>query len=218
MEKELLTLDERIENIKKMYQKLDDLCENIPSPYGDKIKNTVLENEELKDLINEVGNYRAPRILMIGRTGFGKSSLINSIMGKYVAEVSDVESCTIGTSKYSCSVSGGAPIEILDTRGIDESIALDDFKTAEQDVIESVLSFNPDVCLFILNCTSRDGMDDDLEFLKQTRKEYYQKYAIELPVIVVINKADNVIPSRETLPYSDEKLKNIDSIRNNVEK
>ena len=44
--------------------------------------------------MKEIDIHRPSRIFMIGRTGVGKSSLINALCGVYVAPVSDTRSCT----------------------------------------------------------------------------------------------------------------------------
>ena len=83
-------------------------------------------------------------------------------MGSYVAEVSDVQSCTPRTIKYNYCSSSCAPLEILDTRGISESLPVDEAQSAEKQILEDVLEFDPDVALLVLSCTSRDGIDDDI--------------------------------------------------------
>ncbi len=211
------SIEKRIKNIQGIYDKLDTLFDYIPENYAKKIKGVILGDKELKELINSLDKYRAPRILLVGRTGFGKSSLINALMGSYVAEVSDVQSCTPRTIKYNYCSSSCAPLEILDTRGISESLPVDEAQSAEKQILEDVLEFDPDVALLVLSCTSRDGIDDDIGFMKKIRKTCYQKNAIELPVIITLNKADAVTPSRETLPYSTEKMSNINAIKENIQ-
>ena len=43
--------------------------------------------------MNHIKNY-TPKIGVFGDTGVGKSSLCNSLFGKDIASVSDVEACT----------------------------------------------------------------------------------------------------------------------------
>lgn len=221
MKKNLATIEERIRSIKTIYQRIDDLCANLPEGLNNKyvgiIKEAVLENKELDELVKSLDEYRPPRVLLIGRTGFGKSSIINAMFGEYVAEVNDAESCTRGTTRYTCSFSGGAQIDIMDTRGLDESLSLDNEKSAEEQLLQDIEIFDPDVALFVLSCASRDGIDDDIDFVKDVRKACYKKNAVELPVVVAINKADSVQPTREQQPFSEEKNKTINKIKSVIE-
>src|SRR5699024_12382956 len=90
----------------------------------------------------------------------------------YVAGVSDTKSCTEGAQIYECKDGDRVLMEILDTRGIAESESLDDKVTAEEMLIEQINEFSPDVAIFMLNCTHRDDVNTDVEFLKKVSKEY----------------------------------------------
>ncbi len=81
----------------------------------------ILDDKELKELMKRIDKNRPPRLFLVGRTGAGKSSLVNALCGGYVAEVGDVRSCTVGTKIYNCTDSNRTLMEILDTRGIAES-------------------------------------------------------------------------------------------------
>ena len=65
-----------------------------------------------------IDNHRPPRIFLIGRTGVGKSSLINALCGAYVAGVSDTKSCTEDVQIYECKDNDRVLMQILDTREI----------------------------------------------------------------------------------------------------
>lgn len=72
-----------------------------------------------RDLFDELKKYEKnmdPNILLCGNTGCGKSSLINAIFDKKIAEVSDSESITRKTKIYS-GEEYGLPLNLIDTRG-----------------------------------------------------------------------------------------------------
>ena len=102
-------------------------------------------------------------------------------------------------------------MDIMDSRGISESISTDDRMTAEDQLLGDINNFNPDVVLFLLAATHRDNIDRDVEFLKKVKEKYAEVNKVEVPVLVVINKADEVQPSRIKDPseYNVAKKENL---------
>ncbi|WP_029318810.1 GTPase [Butyrivibrio sp. AE3004] len=212
------TIERRLVKIEEFYCQLDkfmdELPDVIPSEIKKLIRDKILGDKELKELIEGIENHRPPRFLLIGRTGVGKSSLINALSSSYVAPVSDVESCTSETKTYPCYDGERKIMDIMDSRGISESISTDERITAEDQLLSDISDFNPDVVLFLLAATHRDNIDKDAEFLKKVKQKYLDINKVDVPVLVVINKADEVQPSRikEPSEYNLAKKENLQNI------
>ncbi len=215
MNEDSMVLEERLQNMKNFYNKASDLIDMLPDAIPVKVrdflKKTILGDKDLKKLMDGIDSHRPPRMFLIGRTGVGKSSLINALCDSYVARVSDTKSCTETAESYQCKDGDRVLMEILDTRGIAESEAVNARQSAEDMLIKQINEFSPDVAIFMLNCTHRDDILEDVEFLKKLAKNYYKANSIRLPIVVVVNKADEMAPTRFKNPaeYPQSKINKI---------
>lgn len=211
-------VEQRMQNMKRFYIKAGELIDKLPDAVPEKtremLKDTILGDKELKQLMEGIDAHRPPRIFLIGRTGVGKSSLINALCGAYVAGVSDTKSCTVNAQVYQCKDGDCVLMEILDTRGIAESESLNSNISAEDMLIEEVNQFSPDVAILMLNCTHRDDVNTDVEFLKKVAKSYADTNNLRLPIVVVVNKCDEMAPSRFKTPseYPANKISKINEV------
>jgi len=217
MENNKDSLQKRLEKIKNLYYKIDEILEglpdSIPNKVKTKIKDTIFGDKELRDLMEGLETHRAPRFIMVGRTGVGKSSLINAICNKYLAEVSDVEIGTKQIQRFEYQDEGRTILEVLDTRGIGESVLSTEGKdnTAESTLLNEVTDFHPDAILFLIRCKSRDRINEDIDTLKLIKRKYNKRDGNDIPVIVILNQADEMEPSQFKKPedYTERKNQNI---------
>lgn len=218
MKDEKMKVEQRLQNMKKFYIKAGEIIDKLPDAIPEKtrtmLKDTILGDKDLKKLMEGIDSHRPPRMFLIGRTGVGKSSLINALCNSYVAKVSDTTSCTPNANIYQCKDGDRVLMEILDTRGIAESECLDDKISAEDALINDINEFSPDVAIFMLNCMHRDDVDADVEFLKKVAQKYAEINMMRLPIVVVINKCDEMAPSRFKNPneYTTNKIEKINEV------
>src|SRR5436305_12354472 len=112
--------------------------DRLPGPQGGATKNELLI---LKELLMDA---RPPKLMILGRRGAGKSSLVNAIFGERVAAVGSVLSETGRPTWYPHRGPRGA-MKILDTRGLGHRRRpeLPNFQDALDEVGAGVVEVNP---------------------------------------------------------------------------
>lgn len=206
-------IEERLENISKMLETasdftnsfLDDLDFAIPEQ-AKKMIIDIIESDEIKSIVEDIKTRRPPRIVIMGRSGVGKSSLINAMFGTYLAETSAIEVGTVEHDVFQYKKSGKVIFEIIDTRGIKENIN-EMSHSAEEDLTNVIEDFQPDAFLFLTNGADRSGLNEDAKNLK----EIFAGMSINPPLITVITRVDEIEPSRikDASDYTDRKRTNI---------
>lgn len=218
MKEDTEKIEQRIENMKKIYMKAGDVIDRLPEAIPENVrtalKEKILGDRDLKELMDGIDAHRPPRIFLIGRTGVGKSSLINALCGAYVARVSDTHSCTEGVQEHVCKDGDRVLMRILDTRGIAESESMNKNETAEEMLIDQINHFSPDVAILMLSCTHRDDVDSDVLFLKNLAGAYSKINDARLPIVVVVNRCDEMAPARFCNPaeYPQNKVNKINEV------
>ena len=142
-------------------------------------------NDTLKDCIDKAVTERGQmNILIAGRTGSGKSTLINAFFQHNLAETGQGRPVTPNTREIR---KDGVPISILDTRGLE----IADFKSTFTDLEKAIqerysdLDSNKHVHVAWL-CIQEDGRR-----VENAEIDLHNMLSRHVPVITVITKARN---------------------------
>ncbi|MEM8780028.1 MAG: GTPase, partial [Cyanobacteria bacterium P01_G01_bin.49] len=126
-------------------------------------------------------------LLLIGRTGAGKSSLINTLFNTERAEV-DVLPSTDDFHSYHWESPTGESLTLWDTPGY-EQISRADFR-------QQVLDYSTEADLLLLVTPALDpSLEMDVSFLDAVKSD-----VTDLPIIVIVTQVDRLRPLREWQP------------------
>lgn len=145
---------------------------------------------ELEKLIME---SRPPVLYVMGRSGHGKSSLINALAGRKVADVDDIKPCTIGADPYYISFPEFyAEWEIIDSRGIFETTTPEGApqKDALAQVKEDIRKHRPDVILHVIAAPETRTLQNDFKAFAEVQKVAKKGLGAHVPSIMVVSKVD----------------------------
>lgn len=150
---------------------------------SDKVNQEDLKAKFEKDFEKLKNSIKKPNILVLGQTGVGKSSLLNTVFGAETAKVSNVKPETRGFHKFTSEES---PINIIDSEGY-ELANSDTFKDSLNEYVsEKIANVEEQIHLawYCINVTGARVLPFDLEnikFLSQEKK---------IPTSVVFTQCD----------------------------
>ncbi|NEQ70660.1 MAG: GTP-binding protein, partial [Symploca sp. SIO2D2] len=144
--------------------------------------------KELKKIVQEM---KAPNIAIIGKTGAGKSTLINKVFGVEKAETNTGSPVSKSFKRYTpdhCSVDTRKPINLYDSAGYEankESEFLEGlFNFIEKRKAEGLES-QIHLVWYVLNAASKRFEGFDADIINELNR-------LEIPVIVVLSQCDIV--------------------------
>lgn len=136
---------------------LDELALLFESPADQLEFDASLLEELLVDEVSDIPDDEAPpRVCVVGRTGAGKSSLINTLARETIAEVGTVKSTTDDQVIHEITLGDDNTLwEVVDFRGLFEIEPPDGAEPADtiQAAVEGLKRLNPD---FVLHVTTAD--------------------------------------------------------------
>lgn len=156
--------------------------------------------EEVRRLIE---NSRPPVLYLVGRSGHGKSSLINALANRPVAEVGHVKPTTPQSIPYTIPFEGlYSTWEVIDSRGIFESTRPGGAPSedAVEHVRRDVLDRRPDVILHLIAAPEVRNLANDLRVFRDILDALKAKVGTVPPVVVVLTKADTLGNPRQWSP------------------
>lgn len=174
--------------------------ERLPEPLREKAREEVMKVKEL------LLDTRPPRIMIIGRRGAGKSSLINAIFDEKVAVTGAVLSETGAAEWHTFSGKKGS-MRILDTRGIGDLSRPDGAEDGDAlDALKREVAREcPDALLFCCKAKEVDAqIAHDLEVVSRLAAFTMKKHNYRLPVVAVVTQVDELDPKRIKPPYADD--------------
>lgn len=188
---------DEVENLIERFPSFDFLkYEDIPL-YEDIQWDMSMDEFNLKDEIGYV-----LQIMFIGKTGYGKSTTLNAIVGTDAFETNDTISCTKKLYAADYLIDRNIPsfISFSDLPGVGESLEVD---KKYLKWYKSMLKFSQ-VVVYVLRADQRDYVEDEKVFKRLFKNKVEKK-----KVILAINYADKIEPINRGEGLSDEQIDNL---------
>ncbi|GFE70777.1 GTPase family protein [Chroococcus sp. FPU101] len=159
--------------------------DTVPEARTQTLRDIIIQAEPVTEVQQKPVN-----ILLIGRTGAGKSSLINTLFQADKAEV-DVLPSTDQIKSYHYRTATGETLTLWDTPGYEQ--------VNRQDLRNIVIDYATNADLLILVTPALDpALQMDVDFLKEMKAENET-----IPMIAVVTQVDRLRPLREWQPPYD---------------
>jgi predicted GTPase len=206
--------DDALKALARAIARIEDLLERLPL---DVAKDLRVRVATLRTVLLD---KRPPALVLVGRRGAGKSSMVNALFGAKVAELGHVTAQT-GKGRWYTYERGGGSMSILDTRGVQEGSApaeADDAPSALESIGVELRAQAPDVVVFVAKASEVDSaVDADLDALERVYDEVRRAHRLEPPLVAVVSHCDLLEPkstrlheaAREPKEDVEEKLRHV---------
>jgi predicted GTPase len=193
--------DDPLKALARAIERIEDLLERLPLDIAKDVRARIAT---LRTLLLD---KRPPALVLVGRRGAGKSSVVNALFGAKVAELGHVTAQTGRGRWYDYTRDGGA-MSILDTRGMQESEAPaehDPARSALESIAVELRVKAPDLVVFIAKATDVDAaVDADLDALEHVFDEVRRAHRVQPPLVVVVTHCDLLEPKSVRLPSASD--------------
>lgn len=195
-------------------ERIEELLERLPLDVAKDIRARIAT---LRTLLLD---KRPPALVLVGRRGAGKSSVVNALFGAKMAELGHVTAQTGRGRWYDYKREGGS-LSILDTRGVQEGSTpaeADEARTALESIAVELRVKAPDLVVMVAKATEVDAaIDADLDALERVYDEIRRTHRVEPPLVAVATHCDLLEPKSVRLHRPegepkedlDEKLRHV---------
>ncbi|AZR72442.1 hypothetical protein BBF96_02960 [Anoxybacter fermentans] len=198
------TLVEEINNL------FNEVAGSLPGEVREKLKNVIL-GPAVKEIEKFVSESRPPVMFLVGRSGHGKSSLINALTNKKVAEVGDVKPTTEGSILHSITFEETySSWDIIDSRGLfettkPEKASIENTKeqlkeNAKEQLKQDLRKYKPDIILHVIAAPETRNLEQDFVVYKKIQRQLKEELGAIPPTIIVLNKIDTIGNPRDWPP------------------
>jgi uncharacterized protein len=189
---------------RRLLRTLDDLDKMVDTFPGKPVAGL---RTDLRELRTTLLGTRPPRLVLVGRRGSGKSSLINAIFGEAVARLGHEQAQTGEATWHSHSGALGQ-LDFLDTRGFQEATRpteKDESKSPLRSILAALKKRQADAVLFVVKASEVDAaMKADLKLLKSLLNKIKRRSGSVVPLVAVVTHCDLVEPKDVRLHCSDQ--------------
>lgn len=158
--------------------------------------------DEIRRMISE---SRPPVLYLVGRSGHGKSSVINALAGKKVSEVGDIKPTTPESIPYLISFEEVfSSWEVIDSRGIFETTRPDGapLRDAVELLKEDIRERKPDVIMHVIAAPEIRNLSNDLRVFHEISRALKSDSGTTTPAFIVLTKADTLGNPRDWPPQT----------------
>lgn len=154
----------------------------------------------------DIGN-KERKMLVIGKTGVGKSALINALAGNEVSPESDMETGTYNVEKIVAELSNGIKVTFYDTPG------LHDAKGKEKEYLRQIIDISKDIDLVVYcnKVTDTRITEEDCatlcEFTRVLGEEFWNNTIIALTFANMVQPKTNIRDPAMRKQALEEKVK-----------